>query len=37
MAAGQLFSSAPHTRRRARQVAAHGAATLAGRVVAAEA
>jgi hypothetical protein len=32
MAAGQLFSLAPYKRRRARQAAAHGTATLAGRV-----
>jgi hypothetical protein len=37
MAAGQLFSSAPHARRRARQAAAHGATTPAGRVAAARA
>jgi hypothetical protein len=30
MAAGQLFGSAPHTRRRAHQAAAHGAATPGG-------
>jgi hypothetical protein len=35
MAAGQLFGSAPHARRRARQVVAHGAAASARRVVAA--
>jgi hypothetical protein len=35
MAAGQLFGSAPHAWRRARQAVAHGATTLAGRVAAA--
>jgi hypothetical protein len=37
MVAGQLFGSAPRAWRRARQAAAHGAATPAGRVVAAQA
>jgi hypothetical protein len=37
MAAGQLFGSAPRARRRARQAAAHGVATLARRVVVARA
>jgi hypothetical protein len=34
---GQLFGSAPHVRRRARQAVAHGAATLTGWVAAARA
>jgi hypothetical protein len=37
MAAGQLFGLAPRVRRRARQAAAHGAATPVGRVAAAQA
>jgi hypothetical protein len=37
MAARQLFGSAPRTWRRARQAAAHSAATPAGRVAAARA
>jgi hypothetical protein len=36
MAAGQLFGSAPRTWRRAQQAVAHGAATPAGQVVAAQ-